>query len=75
VRSRSSGLGPTQTKRPPGAQTAVDEVVGDVDVYRNAAKGSQRTGVTLVRIPIQSGQGFRFDVGRRSDLMSATIPK
>jgi hypothetical protein len=28
-----------------------------------------------VRIPIQSGQGFRFDVGRRSDLMSATIPK
>jgi hypothetical protein len=29
----------------------------------------------VVRIPIQSGQGFRFDVGRRSDLMSATIPK
>jgi hypothetical protein len=28
-----------------------------------------------LRIPIQSGQGFRFDVGRRSDLMSATIPK
>jgi hypothetical protein len=28
-----------------------------------------------VRIPIQSGQAFRFDVGRRSDLMSATIPK
>jgi len=30
---------------------------------------------TAMRIPIQSGQGFRFDVGRRSDLMSATIPK
>jgi hypothetical protein len=29
----------------------------------------------MVRIPIQSGQAFRFDVGRRSDLMSATIPK
>ena len=28
-----------------------------------------------LRIPIQSGQAFRFDVGRRSDLMSATIPK
>jgi hypothetical protein len=30
---------------------------------------------SVMRIPIQSGQGFRFDVGRRSDLMSATIPK
>ena len=28
-----------------------------------------------LRIPIQSGRGFRFDVGRRSDFMSATIPK
>ena len=28
-----------------------------------------------LRIPTQSGRGFRFDVGRRSDLMSATIPK
>ena len=28
-----------------------------------------------VRIPTQSGQGFRFDVGHRSDLMPATIPK
>jgi hypothetical protein len=28
-----------------------------------------------MRIPTQSGRGFRFDVGRRSDLMSATIPK
>jgi hypothetical protein len=31
--------------------------------------------LSMLRIPIQSGQGFRFDVGRRSDLMSATIPK
>ena len=28
-----------------------------------------------VRIPRQSGQGFRFDVGHRSDLIPATIPK
>jgi hypothetical protein len=28
-----------------------------------------------VRIPIQSGRRFRFDAGRRTDLMSATIPK
>ena len=29
----------------------------------------------FVRIPTQSGQGFRFDVGHRSDLIPATIPK
>ena len=28
-----------------------------------------------VRIPRQSGRGFRFDVGHRSDLIPATIPK
>jgi hypothetical protein len=31
--------------------------------------------VNYVRIPTQSGQGFRFDVGHRSDLIPATIPK
>ena len=31
--------------------------------------------VLIVRIPRQSGQGFRFDVGHRSDLIPATIPK
>jgi hypothetical protein len=30
---------------------------------------------TIVRIPRQSGRGFRFDVGHRSDLIPATIPK
>jgi len=30
---------------------------------------------TFLRIPTQSGRGFRFDVGRRSDLIPATIPK
>jgi hypothetical protein len=29
----------------------------------------------VMRIPTQSGQGFRFDVGHRSDLIPATIPK
>ena len=28
-----------------------------------------------VRIPTQSGRGFRFEVGHRSDLIPATIPK
>ncbi len=28
----------------------------------------------LLRIPTQSGRGFRFEAGRGSDLMSATIP-
>jgi hypothetical protein len=31
--------------------------------------------ICYVRIPRQSGQGFRFDVGHRSDLIPATIPK
>jgi hypothetical protein len=31
--------------------------------------------VNPVRIPTQSGRGFRFDVGHRSDLIPATIPK
>ena len=35
----------------------------------------ERLTLIRVRIPTQSGRGFRFDVGRRSDLMSATIPK
>ncbi len=28
-----------------------------------------------LRIPRQSGQGFRFDAGHRSDLIPATIPR
>jgi hypothetical protein len=28
-----------------------------------------------LRIPRQSGRGFRFDVGHHSDLIPATIPK
>ena len=31
--------------------------------------------ISRVRIPTQSGRGFRFDVGHRSDLIPATIPK
>jgi hypothetical protein len=27
-----------------------------------------------LRIPTQSGRGFRFEVGHRSDLIPATIP-
>jgi hypothetical protein len=28
----------------------------------------------FVRIPTQSGRGFRFEAGHRSDLIPATIP-
>jgi hypothetical protein len=42
-------------------------------------RGSEPEGNSTLnrsmRIPRQSGQGFRFDVGRRSDLIPATIPK
>jgi hypothetical protein len=31
--------------------------------------------VGQVRIPTQSGRGFRFEAGHRSDLIPATIPK
>jgi hypothetical protein len=31
--------------------------------------------VARLRIPRQSGRGFRFDAGRGSDLIQATIPK
>jgi hypothetical protein len=52
------------------------------ETWAVGAKGaSQRLGAGLdvkrryVRIPRQSGRGFRFDVGHRSDLIPATIPK
>jgi hypothetical protein len=38
-------------------------------------KGSEPDAVAVVRIPRQSGRGFRFDVGHHSDLIPATIPK
>ena len=37
--------------------------------------GEAAEGRRNLRIPTQSGQGFRFDVGHRSDLIPATIPK
>ena len=49
------------------------------------AAGNEASGNTLncyigltpeqLRIPTQSGRGFRFDVGHRSDLIPATIPR
>jgi hypothetical protein len=45
-------------------------------LVRDTSIGSDSTvpGPRL-RIPRQSGRGFRFDVGHRSDLIPATIPK
>jgi hypothetical protein len=34
-----------------------------------------RPNVAKVRIPTQSGQGFRCDVGHHSEMKPATIPK
>jgi restriction system protein len=39
------------------------------------SEGLSRIDNDYLRIPTQSGQGFRFDVGHRSDLIPATIPK
>jgi hypothetical protein len=44
-----------------------------VDSYFASYNG-ERVPACL-RIPRQSGRGFRFDVGHRSDLIPATIPK
>jgi hypothetical protein len=52
-----------------------DHLTADLILLHRALRGANKAEAYKVRIPIQSGQGFRFDVGRRSDLMSATIPK
>jgi class 3 adenylate cyclase len=49
------------------------DVVGYSRLMGEDEAGTARA--VRVRIPRQSGRGFRFDVGHRSDLMSATIPK
>jgi hypothetical protein len=41
---------------------------------RSAGRGGLAL-LSKMRIPTQSGQGFRFDVGHRSDLIPATVPK
>ncbi len=51
-----------------GRATAVLGV--DDDAGRRAAGG---WGI-IVRIPTQSGRGFRFDAGQRSEMKPATIP-
>src|ERR1700677_3570013 len=38
-------------------------------------RGATEPAPIRLRIPTQSGRGFRFDVGHRSDLIPATIPK
>jgi len=58
--------------------------VANVSLRSSAVRGQPAEGLRHesfdiggwnVRIPRQSGQGFRFDVGHRSDLIPATIPK
>jgi len=38
-------------------------------------RGEIHRSWAIVRIPTQSGRGFRFEAGHRSDLIPATIPK
>ena len=42
----------------------------EVLVYEDAPRPELK-----VRIPIEAGQGFRGDAGRRSDLKPDTVPK
>jgi hypothetical protein len=47
-----------------------------LDKLKSVIKGAKITPLNIgLRIPMQSGQGFRFDVGHHSDLIPATIPK
>ncbi len=54
---------------------AIDNIrkagVGPVDMQQSVIGPGM--GV-FMRIPMQSGQGFRFEAGHRSDLIPATIP-
>ena len=61
----------------PEIEIARDEfrAVIDADRPRATMIATNPGQCRRLRIPIQSGRGFRFDVGRRSDFMSATIPK
>jgi hypothetical protein len=49
-------------------------VVADVATAR-CSRTPRISAAKDVRIPIQSGQGFRFDPGHHSDLIPATVPK
>ncbi|MGO8705503.1 MAG: hypothetical protein ACLQVA_16960, partial [Candidatus Brocadiia bacterium] len=49
----------------------IAQLKGDMDAIEQA---NIQKNCGLLRIPTQSGRGFRFDVGRRSDLIPATIP-
>ena len=48
---------------------------GEIDRLMLFHAPTPREERSWLRIPTQSGQGFRFDVGHRSDLIPATIPK
>jgi hypothetical protein len=53
----------------------LDEMGGRTHGGERIKEGFENAGLAQLRIPIQSSQGFRFDVGRRSDLIPATVPK
>jgi hypothetical protein len=55
------------------------KLLGDIDTRGahavRAFVGENAGEWHRLRIPIQSGRGFRFDPGHHSDLMPAAIPK
>ena len=54
----------------------IEEATGKLKRPVTAAEQGAISGkYQFLRIPTQSGRGFRFDVGHRSDLIPATIPK
>jgi hypothetical protein len=44
------------------------------DIEEGTTPHIARQKLKALRIPTQSGRGFRFEVGHRSDLIPATIP-
>ena len=63
VREIQTGIGPVEVQKPKARDRGA------------TAAARIRFTSNILRIPRQSGRGFRFDVGHRSDLIPATIPK
>jgi len=49
--------------------------LGKIKADGGSLHGGRLLSMVACGIPTQSGRGFRFDPGYRSDLMSATIPR
>jgi cystathionine beta-lyase/cystathionine gamma-synthase len=59
----------------PGHATWRRDFTGSASVFSILFHYGIDPSQVRLRIPIQSGRGFRFDPGHHSDLMPAAIPK